>query len=87
MECPDKLWLKTSDIKKTDGIPKDLIKEAHDVWEGIKTGRALNHDYKKRAITLHNTIYHTGYNHGTNCSSCLRAVKEGIKKIIDEQNN
>tara|TARA_Y100001937_G_scaffold56864_2_gene78096 strand:- start:991 stop:1389 length:399 start_codon:yes stop_codon:yes gene_type:complete len=85
MGCPIGKWLKVSKNEKKEHLPKYLIKEAEDIWEGIKTGAALNHEYKKRAIELHNTIYNTGYNTGTNCSSCLRAVRDGIKKIIDDK--
>tara|TARA_R100001530_G_scaffold123496_2_gene91440 strand:- start:103 stop:510 length:408 start_codon:yes stop_codon:yes gene_type:complete len=84
MECPDKKWLKTNEVTRLDKIPKDLIKESFDIWEGIKTGEAMNHEYKKRAVTLYNTIHGTGYSTGTNCSSCLNSVRNEIKKIINE---
>tara|TARA_R100000781_G_C4032550_1_gene111105 strand:+ start:181 stop:582 length:402 start_codon:yes stop_codon:yes gene_type:complete len=87
MECPIGRWKKTGETQRKTDIPADLIKEAVEIWEGIKTGTALDQEYKKRAITLYNTIHNTGYNTGTNCSSCLNSVRKGIKKIVDEQNN
>lgn len=85
MECPIGKWKKTGQTQAKTDLPSYLIDEAKEIWEGIKTGSALNHNYKKRAITLYNTIYNTGYNTGTNCSSCLRAVRDGIKKIVNEE--
>ena len=85
MACPIGKWKKVANMQRKTQIPAYLIKEAKDIWKGIKTGEALNHEYKKRAITLYNTIHNTGYNTGTNCSSCLRAVRDGIKKIVNEE--
>ncbi|QDP64645.1 MAG: hypothetical protein Unbinned4585contig1001_9 [Prokaryotic dsDNA virus sp.] len=84
MECPELYWRKTTEVKRLEEIPKHLIDEAHNVWEGIKTGKAINIETKKRAITLYNTIHGTGYRTTTNCSSCLRAVRDGIQKIVNE---
>jgi len=85
MECPIGIWKKTGQTQAKTDLPLYLIDEAKEIWEGIKTGTALNHEYKKRAITLYNVIYNTGYNIGTSCSSCLNTVREGIKKIANEK--
>ena len=87
MECPEKKWRKEGKAKTIEKIPKHLIKEAFDVWEGINTGRAVDIETKKRAVQLYNTIYQSNFKLTSNCASCLNTVKLGIKRIIDEQNN
>jgi len=82
--CPEKKWTKTNEVKKLDKIPKRFVKEAKDIWEDIKTGTAKDIETKKRAVELHNVIYGTGFRPTTNCSSCLRQVKDGIEKIKNE---
>tara|TARA_R100000781_G_C4039990_1_gene113638 strand:+ start:22 stop:420 length:399 start_codon:yes stop_codon:yes gene_type:complete len=84
MECPELYWRKTNEVKRLEKIPKHLVNEANDIWKGIKTGTALDHKYKKRAIELYNTIHGTSYKTGSNCGSCLNTVRNGIKKIVDE---
>ena len=82
MECPDNFWKKEGEVKRMVEIPRHLVKEAKDVWEGIKTGQAKDIETKKRAIQLYNIIHGTGYRLTSNCSSCLNTVMEGIKEIV-----
>ena len=84
MECPQKYWSKTTEMKAPDELPKEIIEEILDVWKDLKTGRAKNTGAKKRMITLHNTIYNTNYGTGTNCGSCLSTCFDGIKKLYYE---
>ena len=87
--CPDKLWLKTSKLSKPDIIPENLIEEVRLIWPDIKDKRAKNHRIKANMIELYNTIYQGGFNLDTNCSSCLKAVFDGIeiihKKYIENE--
>jgi len=86
MECADnpKRWEKTTEIETPDKLHQSLIDEAVEVWEEIKNGRAKDFEGKKRAVELYNTIYGANYNAGTNCGSCLSAISDGIKKVVDE---
>ena len=85
MSCPINKWKKTNEIQKKDVIPKDLMVEARSLWEGIKTGKAINKEYKRKLVDLYNTIFGTGYNRNTSCTSCLNTMREGIKKIIQNE--
>ena len=84
MECPQKYWSKTTEMKAPDELPKEIVEEILDVWNDLKTGRAKNTGAKKRMITLYNTIYNTNYGTGTNCGSCLSTCFDGIKKLYYE---
>ena len=82
MECPEKKWLKTTEvIKAPEDLPQNLIDEILDMWNDLKTGRAKNVAAKKRMIETYNTIYNTNYNGGTNCGSCISSCYDGIKKL------
>ena len=87
MECPDLLWKKEGVTKKIDEVPKHLMKEVREVWEGIKSGKAESVEMKKRAVQLYNTIYSTNYKLTTSCGSCLNTVKEGFRELIKTQEN
>ena len=86
--CPKYYWTMTDfgyDSKKlTKDLPKEIIEEVRKVYPYIKTGKATNHANKKRMIELHNMIYGTGYNTGTNCSGCLSTCFKGITKIYKD---
>jgi hypothetical protein len=85
-ECADnpKRWEKTTEVEVPDKLHQSLIDEAIEVWEEIKHGRAKDFLGKKRAVELYNTIYDANYNAGTNCGSCLSAISDGIKKVVDD---
>ena len=84
MECPQKYWSKTTEMKAPDELPKEIIDEILDVWKDLKTGRAKNTGAKKKMIELYNTIYNTNYGTGTNCGSCISTWFDGIKKLYYE---
>jgi len=86
MECPKKYWAKTSEVEAPDDLPQEMIDEILDVWKDLKTGRAKDHEAKKKMITLYNAIHNTNYGTGTNCGSCLSACYDGIKKLYDKYN-
>jgi 5-methylcytosine-specific restriction endonuclease McrA len=86
MECPKKYWSKTTEMKAPDELPQEMIDEILDVWKDLKTGRAKDHEAKKKMITLYNAIHNTNYGTGTNCGSCLSACYDGIKKLYDKYN-
>tara|TARA_R100001244_G_scaffold79239_1_gene62354 strand:+ start:343 stop:747 length:405 start_codon:yes stop_codon:yes gene_type:complete len=86
-ECPQKYWGKTSEIiKEPDDLPQHLIDEILDIWRDLKTGRAKNHEAKKKMITLYNVIYNTNYGTGTNCGSCISTCFDGIRKLYNKYN-
>jgi hypothetical protein len=84
LECPKKYWLKTSEVETPEDLPQEIIDEILDVWKDLKTGRAKDHEAKKKMITLYNTIYMTNYGIGTNCSSCISTCFDGIKKLYNK---
>tara|TARA_R100001443_G_scaffold76563_2_gene84018 strand:+ start:13356 stop:13757 length:402 start_codon:yes stop_codon:yes gene_type:complete len=84
MACPEKYWNKTTTIEVPKGLPEELIEEVIKVYPDIKNGRAKNQEVKRKAIELYNTIYATNYSTGTNCSSCLSSVLNGIKDIYNK---
>ena len=84
MACPEKYWNKTTSIELPKGLPEELIEEVIKVYPDIKNGRAKNQEVKRKAIELYNTIYATNYSTGTNCSSCLSSVLNGIKDIYNK---
>ena len=84
MECPQKYWSKTTEMKAPDELPKEIVEEILDLWKDLKTGRAKDIAAKKKMIELYNTIYNTNYGTGTNCGSCLAACFDGIKKLYYE---
>lgn len=86
LSCPSKKWMSTGEVKPvSQKLPDDLIKEAFEVWPLMENKQLDNHNDKMRIIDLYNTIYGTGYSVGTNCSSCLRSIWEGIHKIIQNE--
>jgi len=84
MSCPQKYWLKTTEMKAPDELPKEIVDEILDMWKDLKTGRAKNVQAKKRMIETYNTIYNTNYNPTTNCGSCISAAYNGIKQLYYE---
>ena len=84
MECPQKYWSKTTEMKAPDELPKEIVEEILDLWKDLKTGRAKDIAAKKKMIELYNTIYNTNYKTGTNCGSCIAACFDGIKKLYNE---
>jgi hypothetical protein len=85
--CPQKFWDKTSEvIKAPDDLPQEMIDEILDLWKDLKSGRAKNHEAKKKMITLYNAIYNTNYGVGTSCGSCLSTCFDGIKKLYNKYN-
>ena len=86
MECPQKYWSKTTEMKAPDELPKEIVEEILDLWKDLKTGRAKDIAAKKKMIELWNTISGSHYKTGTNCGSCLSACFDGIKKLYYEYN-
>ena len=86
MSCPQKYWLKTTEIETPEDLPQHLIDEILDMWKDLKTGRAKNIEAKKRMIETYNTIYNTNYGTGTSCGSCLSTCFDGIKKLYNKYN-
>jgi hypothetical protein len=86
MECPQKYWSKTTEMKAPDDLPQEIINEILDLWKDLKTGRAKDHAAKKKMIELYNTIYNTNYGTGTSCGSCLSTCFDGIKKLYNKYN-
>ena len=84
MSCPEKYWNKTTTIEIPEGLPEELIEATKEIYPDIKNGRAKNQEVKRKAIELYNTIYATNYSTGTNCSSCLSSVLNGIKDIYNK---
>ena len=84
MSCPKKFWLKTTEMKAPDSLPKEIVEEILDLWKDLKTGRAKDIRAKKSMIELYNTIYNTNYGTGTNCGSCISTCFDGIKKLYYE---
>ena len=82
--CPYKYWTKTTEVETPDQVPKHLLKELKEVWEHIKNKTATNAEYKARAIELYNAIYNANYKTGSNCSSCLNSVWNGLNNIINK---
>ena len=85
-ECPQKYWLKTTEVITPDDLPQHLIDEVLDIWKDLKTGRAKDIATKKRMITLYNVIHMTNYGTGTNCGSCISTCFDGIKKLYNKYN-
>jgi NAD-dependent dihydropyrimidine dehydrogenase PreA subunit len=84
MSCPQKYWLKTTEMETPDELPKEIVDEILGLWKDLKTGRAKDQAAKKKMITLYNTIYNTNYGTGTNCGSCISTCFDGIKKLYYE---
>ena len=84
MECPEGYWGKTTEIETPDDLPQEIIDEILDMWKDLKTGRAKDHQAKKRMIETYNTIHNTNYSPGTNCGSCISTCFDGIKKLYQK---
>ena len=84
MSCPEKNWLKTTEVEIPKELPKEIIEEVLAIYPDVKTGRAKNHQVKKKMIELYNTIYNTNYKTGTSCSSCLSDCLNGIREIYNK---
>tara|TARA_B100001094_G_C18060399_1_gene734756 strand:- start:384 stop:674 length:291 start_codon:yes stop_codon:yes gene_type:complete len=86
MGCADtpKRWEKEKEVEEVKNIPVELIKEAKDLWPFIKTGVAVNRDYKHQMVDLYNTIYGTNHSRNTGCAPCANGIWKGIKKIVEE---
>ena len=87
MECPQKYWLKTTEMEAPDDLPQEIIDEILDLWKDLKTGRAKNVAAKKKMIEIYNTIYGSNYGTGTNCGSCISTCFDGIKKLYNKYND
>tara|TARA_R110001599_G_scaffold6671_2_gene33153 strand:+ start:1023 stop:1424 length:402 start_codon:yes stop_codon:yes gene_type:complete len=85
--CPQKFWDKTTEVEPSKDIPQHLIEEVLDMWDDLKTGRAKDQAAKKLMIETYNTIFNTNYNPSTNCSSCISAAFDGIKRIYNKYND
>ena len=70
-ECPKKFWQKTTEVKAPEDLP----------WEDLKTGRAKDHDAKRKMIEIYNTIYMTNYSPNTSCGSCITTCFDAIKNL------
>ena len=81
MECPEKYWIKTTEMEAPDTLPQEIVEEILDMWKDLKPGRAKDVAAKKRMIETYNTIYMTNYKTGTNCGSCISTCYDGIKKL------
>jgi 5-methylcytosine-specific restriction endonuclease McrA len=86
MECPKKYWSKTTEVEAPDELPQEMIDEILDLWKDLKTGRAKDHEAKKKMIELYNVIHNTNYGVGTSCGSCLSTCFDGIKKLYNKYN-
>jgi hypothetical protein len=84
MECPEKMWQKTTDIDTPDDLPQELIDEILLIWNDIKTGRAKNVQVKKKMIEIYNVIHSTNYSTGTNCGSCLSTMFSTMRKLYEK---
>ena len=84
MECPEGYWQKTTEVETPDDLPQEIIDEILDMWKDLKTGRAKDHQEKKRMIETYNTIHNTNYSPGTNCGSCIATCYDGIKKLYQK---
>lgn len=62
-------------------VTSKQISEAKRLYELCKSGKAPDHLVKRQLIDLYNEINGTKYKRGTNCSSCLKTVFNGIKSI------
>ena len=80
-ECPKKFWQKTTEVKAPEDLPQEIIKEILKVWEDLKTGRAKDHDAKRKMIEIYNTIYMTNYSPNTSCGSCITTCFDAIKNL------
>tara|TARA_R100000664_G_scaffold2984_1_gene6998 strand:+ start:6215 stop:6613 length:399 start_codon:yes stop_codon:yes gene_type:complete len=84
MECPEKMWQKTTEIDTPDDLPQEIIDEILLIWNDIKTGRAKNVKVKKKMIEIYNTIHMTNYSTGTNCGSCLSTMFSTMRKLYEK---
>ena len=84
MECPEKYWTKTTEIEIPEQLPKEIVEEVLAVYPDIRTGRAKNHEAKKKMIELWNTISGSNYDRGTSCSSCLSSCLDGIRNVYNK---
>ena len=53
MECPQKYWSKTTEMKAPDSLPKEIVEEILELWKDLKTGRAKDIQAKKKMIELY----------------------------------
>ena len=86
-ECPQKYWLKTTEMEMPEDLPQEMIDEILYLWKDLKTGRAKDQAAKKKMIELYNTIHNTNYRTGTNCGSCISTCFDGIKKLYNKYND
>jgi len=87
MECPQKYWVRTKEMKAPEELPQEIIHEVLGIWQYIKTGRAKSQEVKAQMIELYNTIYGSNYSTGTNCGSCLQTCFDGLKKLYEKYKN
>ena len=84
MECPEKMWEKTTEIDTPDDLPQEIIDEILLIWNDIKTGRAKNVKVKKKMIEIYNVIHTTNYSTGTNCGSWLSTMFSTMRKLYEK---
>ena len=82
--CPKGFWQKTSEVEVITDLPEEIIEEVLLVWQEVKTGRAKSKEAKSKMIELYNIIYGSNYSPTSNCSSCIAACFDGIRKIYKE---
>lgn len=87
LSCPAKppKWEKVETYNKLE-VPEHLKKEVLDIWKYMQHGRFRDYETKYKAIELYNTITNSNYDRDTNCLSCLNAVKELFRRIINREN-
>tara|TARA_R110000824_G_scaffold260351_1_gene449000 strand:+ start:1355 stop:1768 length:414 start_codon:yes stop_codon:yes gene_type:complete len=87
LSCPKLFWNKTTAVKEPKDLPQHLIDEVIEIHSGLIRGRFKNHEVKKKAIDLYNTIYMTNYSPTTNCGSCLSTCFDGIRNLYKKYTN
>jgi len=65
-------------------LPTEIIESILNVASKFIRGKFKDHENKKDAIELYNTIYMTNYSTATNCSSCLNDCYRGINKLYEK---
>lgn len=84
MACPAGKWEKTDKLGHPKDIPKHLIKEVMILFPDIENKIAKDEETKTKAVELYNTIFNTKYKTGSNCSSCLHSIWQGLSNIYNK---
>jgi hypothetical protein len=82
LSCPKDKWQAVASDIGIDKLPQHLVDKVLEVKDQIISQKFKDQKTKKETVEVYNIIYGANYKPGTNCSSCLKDIHNGLMHII-----